>query len=334
MEQQSFNQLIQNIRSKRAPFTVVFEVTNKCNLKCLHCYQGHTKEELTLVEVKRILGELAECGCLKLTLSGGEPTLREDFLDIFEYCHKLGFAITLFTNATRLTSKIRAALLKMTPYVVECSLYGASAEVHDAVTLIKGSFESSLSGIKWMVENGIRVVVKSVVLSTNIGELRDLQELTRMLGVPFQYTPRIFPSLDTARPISSLRAATEDLRKILKKSKTECDDRPEQDDDITKEFLCNAGRESCSIGADGKVYPCVALRWECGDLRKQPFSEVWQHSQVLNRIRSYREEDFEECSRCPQRSQCNFCPGMGFFEHGDMLRPSRELCRLTGALHG
>ncbi|MGA7875423.1 MAG: radical SAM protein, partial [Desulfoferrobacter sp.] len=145
MKQQSFNQLIQNIRSKRVPFTVVFEITNQCNLKCLHCYQGHTREELTLVEIQRILGELAECGCLKLTLSGGEPTLREDFLDIFEYCHKLGFAITLFTNATRMTSKIRTELLKMTPYAVECSLYGASAEVHDAVTLRQGSFDSSLA---------------------------------------------------------------------------------------------------------------------------------------------------------------------------------------------
>lgn len=334
MKELPFNQLIQNIRSKRAPFTVVFEITNKCNLKCLHCYQGHTREELTLLEVQRILGGLAECGCLKLTLSGGEPTLREDFLDIFEYCHKLGFAITLFTNATRLTSKIRAALLEMTPYAVECSLYGASAEVHDDVTLRQGSFDSSLANIQWMVANGIRVVVKSVVLSSNIRELGDLQELTRKLGVPFQYTPRIFPSLDVARPIDSLRVGTEELRKNLKKAKTECDDRPDRDENLAKEFLCNAGRESCSISAEGKVYPCVALRWECGDLRKQSFSQIWKQSEVLNKIRSCREEDFLECFRCPQKLRCNFCPGMGFFEHGDMLRPSRELCRLTGALHG
>ena len=331
MKEAPFSALVENLRSKNAPFTVVFEITNSCNLKCIHCYHGDPVAGLDLRRIRFVLEGLAQSGCLKLTLSGGEPTSRKDFLDIYTFCGDLGFAVTLFTNGTLLSHEIRKTLLKRPPYTLECSLYGATAATHDAITRTKGSFENSLTALRWMRENGVKAIVKSVMVSSNVCELGRLYELTAELGVPFRPTFRIFPSSDPLRSTSSLRVNTEDIQTLLKRKKSIQPDYAEEPEKILNQFICNAGRESCCIAADGKVYPCVALRWECGDLKEQSFGEIWSHFPVLQQIRAYEDEDFAECFHCPSKSKCDFCPGLGFSEHGNMLIPSKELCRLTKA---
>ena len=332
MKVKPFHQFIEKIRSNQIPFSVVFEITSRCNLSCLHCYQGKGRGELGLSKIKSTLDDLGQTGCMKLTLTGGEPTLREDFLEIYSYSHRKGFAITLFTNGTLFNGDLRKKILKEPPFVVECSLYGASAKLHDSITQTEGSFEISLHNIKWMIEQGIRTTVKSVILSLNFHDIRSLYNLCSGLGVPFHPTYRVFPSMDPTRFPEKLRIKTEEMKTWLRETGNPFAKRIREPESSSDSFICNAGREACCIGAEGKVYPCVALRWECGDLKKKDFPEIWAQSSVLQKIRSYKEDDFHACFRCPWRADCNFCPGMGFSEHGDMLIPSKELCRITQAM--
>jgi radical SAM protein with 4Fe4S-binding SPASM domain len=337
MKEQPFENLVRTLRSKRAPFTVVFELTRRCNLRCVHCYLPETEEtkekELGTAEVKSILDDLRKAGCMKLTLTGGEPTLRRDFLEIFSYCHRRGFAVTLFTNGTLLTGRVKKAILRERPYRVEWSLYGTSPEVHEGVTGVRGSFDLAVKNMTELIRQGIPVVMKSVLLRSNHQELGALAELSRRWNIPFQPTFRVFGSLDPNRPTDPLRVRTKDLRALLKREDFKGLRRPE-DPPLFEEWPCNAGREACCISAEGKVYPCIALRRECGDLRREPFEAIWRQSPVLGEIRCHELKDYKQCFRCPWREICRFCPGMGFFEHGDMLKPSREICRLTRAAAG
>ncbi len=336
MEELPFEQLIKKIREKKAPFAVVLEMTKRCNLRCLHCYlpgnAGGKTEELGIVEIKSILNDLKKAGCLKLTLTGGEPTLRDDFLEVFSYSHQKGFATTLFTNATLLTPRLKRAILKARPYGVEWSVYGASAEVHDTVTGVPGSFHLAVRNMEWLIKRGVRVVMKSVLFSSTYQEVKALDDLSKKWGIPFHPTFRIFSSLDPNRLPEKLRIRTGDLKTLVRGGRFPWFNPPGGDDAPEEEWPCNAGRQACCISAEGKVYPCVALRWECGDLRKGPFEEIWNDSPVLKEIRSYQVKNFKKCFRCRLRRRCHFCPGMGFFEHGDMLRPSQEMCRLTRAM--
>jgi len=333
MKETDFDQLIKTLKGKRAPFSVVFELTKRCNLRCLHCYlpDGSTRgeDELDLTEIRSVLDDLAKAGCLKLTLTGGEPTLREDFSEIYSYSQKKGFAITLFTNGTLLTPGVRRVLLKTPPLAVECSLYGATPGIHDVITRTPGSFDLSIRTIQWLKTKGIPTFVKTVILSTNLQEIDSLQNLCQGLGVPFHPTFRVFSSLDPGRSPERWRVKTRELKDLLKREGLPFFKSPEAVDPTPEDWICNAGRQACSISAEGKVYPCVALRWESGDLRKASFHEIWDHSPVLETIRSYQEKDFKTCFRCPWKRECHFCPGMGFFEHGNMLKPSREMCRMT-----
>ncbi|HPD60821.1 MAG TPA: SPASM domain-containing protein, partial [Thermodesulfobacteriota bacterium] len=162
----------------------------------------------------------------------------------------------------------------------------------------------------------------------NFHELNDLDCLCHELGVTFHPTFRVYPSSEPSRLPEQWRIATEDLIALRKKKNAFLKNHTDSEN-TSGELICNAGREACCINAGGKVYPCVALRWECGDVRKQSLSEIWVQSSVLQKIRSFHDKDFKECFSCPWKKSCSFCPGMSFGEHGDMLLPSQELCRLN-----
>jgi len=333
MEIVPFEKLTESIRAENAPFTAVWEITNRCNLRCVHCYQGEGGTELEWDESRAMLDDLEALGCLKLTLTGGEPTLRTDLPKILEYCRDKGFAVTLFTNATRFSPEVRDVLLHVRPFAVECSLHGATPAAHEAVTGVKGSFSAAVTNILWLAENGFRVVVKSAVLSLNHHELDALLALTRQWGVSFHPTFRIFPRIGKKGSVDAFRIGDGVLKTLCASGAGRGRAPGDEPDPVAGEFLCNAGRQACCISPEGKVYPCVALRWECGDLREKTLSDIWNHSPVLAVLRGYAEEDFEQCRRCRWKRVCEFCPGMGYGEHGNMLVPSAELCRITRAMH-
>lgn len=333
MKETSFHDFLREIRSRRVPFNTVFELTSRCNLSCVHCYQARqAHDEPTREAVRSVLSQLAQAGCLKLTLTGGEPTLRKDFGDIYREAHEKGFAVTVYTNGTLLDRELIGLFAEKPPLTVELSLYGATAETHDRVTGKNGSFEATMKNLRRMKENGLPVVMKTVVMTLNFRELGLLRSLAKGLGVPLQSTFRIFAPADEGRSVASLRLSSREIRALMSEKSKE--PFPVEEDAMRREetFLCLAGSDSCCIGSDGEVYPCTVLRWKCGNLKKLTFHEIWNDSPVLKRWRSVTENDYPSCIGCRFRSRCRFCPGMGFMEDGDALVPSKELCRITEAL--
>jgi len=332
MKEASFNSFLKKIRRYGIPFNTVFELTSKCNLFCIHCYQKQIENELTLQEITSILGQLKDAGCLKIIFTGGEPTLRKDFNEIYQNADEKGFATTLYTNGTLLGRDTLRLLADRPPMAVECSLYGATAETHDGITGESGSFDTTLGNLRRMKEAKIHVVVKTVVMTINVRELGLIRTLTKNLGVAFQPTFRIFTPADPRRSVAHLMVSSEDIQNaVLEKSYNppfvDGDENREEED-----FLCNAGRDSCCIGSDGEVYACTVLRFKCGNLRERSFKKIWRDSPRLKEWRSVTEKDYPLCDRCKWKGKCRFCPGMGFMEHGNPLIPSKELCRITKAL--
>jgi uncharacterized radical SAM superfamily Fe-S cluster-containing enzyme len=125
----------------RAPLSVSIEITRRCPLECLHCYnnlpmadQEARSRELTKEEHFRLLDDLAEMGCLWLLYTGGEIFARKDFLEIYAYAKQKGFLITLFTNGTLITEKVADYLQQWPPFANEITLYGRTMETYEALT--------------------------------------------------------------------------------------------------------------------------------------------------------------------------------------------------------
>ena len=134
----------QRTSGKRVPMEVSIEVTRRCPLECLHCYNNlpmadHAARmrELSLEEYRRLLDEIADAGCFWILFTGGEIFARADFLDIYSYAKSKGFLITLFTNGTMITERIADFLAEYRPFAIEITLYGATRQTYDALTQIR-----------------------------------------------------------------------------------------------------------------------------------------------------------------------------------------------------
>ena len=118
----------------RTPLTGSIEVTRRCPLRCVHCYNNlpvndrARSSELTYEEHCRILDEIAEVGCLWLLYTGGEIFLRTDFLDIYTYAKKKGLLLTLFTNGVLINERVADYLAEWPPFIIEITLYGHTKE--------------------------------------------------------------------------------------------------------------------------------------------------------------------------------------------------------------
>jgi len=129
----------------RLPLEGSIDLTYRCNNNCRHCWlripsdSSEKKAELTFAEIRKIVDEARNMGCRRWSISGGEPMLRTDFSEIFDYITGNSASYSINTNGTLITPQI-AKLLKRKG-VKMVALYGATADVHDNITRNPGSFK-------------------------------------------------------------------------------------------------------------------------------------------------------------------------------------------------
>ena len=161
----------------------MLEISDRCNEVCVHCYQEQgQKGEMTTEQIKVVIDELAAMGVLVLTISGGEATLRPDFIELVTHARKHSFVVRLFTNGLTMTRELAAELHRLAVHVVEISLYSHRAEVHDFVTGVAGSFERTTNGIRFLSELGVDVHVKSPVMRVNEDDVDAMEAFASSLG--------------------------------------------------------------------------------------------------------------------------------------------------------
>ena len=162
------------MQGRRYPLGGTIELTERCNMRCLHCYinqpvhqQAARASELTTIQAVDILDQAADAGCLFLTITGGEPLLRPDFAGIYKHARQRGMLVTLFTNGTLLTPAIADLLADWRLQSVEITLYGATRETYEKVTQIPGSYTRCLKGIELLLERSLPLSLKSVLQRLN-----------------------------------------------------------------------------------------------------------------------------------------------------------------------
>ena len=183
---------------QRLPYSVLFELTARCNMNCVHCYlqNVHDTKELSYDKIIEIIDILYEKGIVFLTFTGGEILLRKDFVDIYLYAKKKGFLVELFTNGYLFDDKIIDALAEYPPLLVDISLYGASENTYRKVTGLQNAFARVIQNCKKLKKAGIRVSLKSPIIDLTYPEIKDMQMLADKLQIPFVYTFEICNTID------------------------------------------------------------------------------------------------------------------------------------------
>lgn len=327
-------------RQQRIPLNGSLEITMRCNLRCEHCYLPFSTRrdpapgELTRAEIQGLFAEMAEMGCLWLLLTGGEPMLRRDFLDIYDDAKRQGFIITLFTNGTLITQRVAEHLAEWRPFAIEISLYGATQETYERVTGIPGSYARCRRGIDLLLEHGLPLALKSVLLTLNQHELGQMQRLAQELGVDYRFDPVINAGVDGSQHPTQYRLSPEQIVTIEANDPGRSARWPQQFDEVRgKEissrlmYNCGAGRQSFHIDASGRLCLCISARVPSYDLRQGSFRQGWE--EFLPKLRQQEYSQSFECFGCPLRSVCPQCPAMSFSEFGDFESRVPFLCQLS-----
>ncbi|HYL61361.1 MAG TPA: radical SAM protein [Candidatus Methylomirabilis sp.] len=331
---------------ERAPLEVSIEVTRRCPLECLHCYNNlpmsdHAARvyELTLEEHRRLLDQLVEAGCLWLLYTGGEIFARKDFLEIYTEAKKRGFLITLFTNGTLINERIADYLAEYRPFAIEITLYGATRETYEALTQVPGSYDRCMRGIRLLLERGLPLKLKTVPTTINRQEVFDMKKLAEeKLGVEFKFDALLNPRIDCSQSPLAVRLSPEEVVELDfsdPKRKSDYQRMAEQDlaagvepaQGPQQKYSCGGGKHGCAIDPYGVMSICVISHQQGYNIREGSFRAGWEGP--LREIREQRRARPSICDRCQIQSLCSMCPANGELENGDAEAPVSFLCQVA-----
>jgi radical SAM protein with 4Fe4S-binding SPASM domain len=319
-------------RQAGVPAVVHFQITDRCNYDCIHCYQTHEdRQELDLEAIERILAELASAGVLFLTLGGGELFMRRDADEVLRAARRLRFAVKLLTTGHFIDERRADLIHGLGAIQVEMSFYSAEPLLHEHITQVRGSWERTLAAARRLRDRGVIVKLKAPLMALVSSGLEEVARLAAELGCEYAFDPMVTSREDGVHTPTRLRASDRELRDFYSNPRfgfiEKCGairfEKP------LKETPCRAGQDVVAIDPQGLVYACHALKVACGDLKKQTFAEVWSRSSVLHRIRTLTWGTIEDCRRCELRAYCHRCHAMAHLEDGNLQGPSLEACRHT-----
>lgn len=342
------DRLIARTVRKRLPLSVHFDLTYRCNERCVHCYLDHEDHgELTTAECIDALEQLAEAGTLFLTFSGGEIFLRKDLEELLATARRLHFDVSLKTNALLVTPERAEMLWRHGVRRVQISVYSSDAAIHDAITKVPGSLARSIAAIPLLQQRGIQVKLACPLMKQNLMAYRGVIALAESLGVPYILDMTITPMMDGSHEPLHHRVSVDALLPVLQDPTLQsCGTKVAPEDGFAREFFgsavssgiensayedlpCSAGHNSCYLSPYGEVYACVQLPMAAGNIRKQRFQQIWEGAAALERIRNVRESQLPLCSNCEIRSYCERCPGLAWMEGGDLLGAYERACALA-----
>lgn len=322
----TMNDIVKEAKRHCIPLSVAVEVTYTCNEQCIHCYlDSHAVRGMSLGEYEHLFDQLAEAGTLFVTLTGGEPFSRPDFIDILRAARKRRLSVSILTNGTLLTAAIVEELKSLHIYDIHISLYGSQPKTHDAITHLPGSFVRTTRSIRLLIEAGIPVKIKCPLMRQNIHEAHALKALARDLGARIFFNPLITARNSGDTTVWDCRLTPDQLAVVMRDP-----DLFEQEPvalHSTEELSCGAASiGTCdvvftggSVDPTGAVFPCNQLRINLGNVRAQPFGDIWKNSKNAHYLRSMSLHDLHQCGSCDLLQYCGRCPGLALLEDGDLL---------------
>jgi len=352
-----------------APFLVVWNLTNSCNLKCAHCYQNAKNalaDELTTEEKLKVVDELDKEGVVAIAFSGGEPLMARDFFTVAEHAYRKGMAVSVATNGTLVTPQVAKRMKDCGVCYVDVSLDGASSDVHDAFRGIPGLYEKTIQGIRNLVSAGIDTCIATTAVSTNYQQIPKIIDIAKELGVKrfmmFNFIPSGRGATMTDRDISpmqreellkylynttqstnvtalctapqfsrvSLQMSHESGKNLVSPTHFAAIPMPGKLAELSR-FIggCGAGRMYCAIQPNGAVTPCVFMPTLVLGNLRQQPFGEIWASNGILTDLRDRTRLKGACKNCEYRSVCGGCRARAYGYYGDLLA-SDPGCVLIG----
>jgi 12,18-didecarboxysiroheme deacetylase len=332
--------LLQFSKDKRP--VVVWNVTRRCNLKCIHCY-AHAKNipfdnELSTDQGKELIDDLAAFGSPVMLFSGGEPLVRKDLPQLAAYAVEKGMRAVISTNGTLITATMARTLKEIGLSYVGISLDGMQ-EINDRFRGVKGAFKSALEGIKNSQDAGIKVGLRFTVNKFNVDEIPKIFQLLEEMDIPrvcfyhLVYAGRgsemVKEDLSHEGTRKAVDLIIDETKRLFDKGKPKevltVDNHADgpyvymrmlkEDPERAKEVLellkwnegNNSGRGIGCVSWDGEVHADQFWRHHSfGNVKDRPFSEIWMDTseELMGRLKNKKEHVKGRCAACSWLDVC------------------------------
>ena len=327
------------------PYLVALNLTKRCNLKCDHCYLDATTkaaggdDELTTEECFRLIDQIAEVnkGCL-LVITGGEPLVRPDILDIARYAVKLGFMVVFGTNGMLIDDRMAKQLVEIGVMGVGISIDSLDPKKHNAFRGVPGAWEAAVAGIEASKRNGLQFQVHFSAQPMNYQELPAVVEWAhglgaRVLNVFFMVCTGRGEELTDITPaqyeevLGYLVNCQDNYKGMLVRARCAPHFKrlayeKDPNSPITKAtgYMgggCLAGTNYARVTPNGELTPCPYMPLSAGNVRENSFVDLWEKSDIFN---SFRYPQLKgKCGDCEYSDICGGCRARPYVDHGDWL---------------
>lgn len=339
--------------ANKADFGFQWHITDRCNLRCAHCYQEDYSgaEELDLNGLKRIADDIIRTLSKwnkrgDIAITGGEPLLKEEMFPLIRYLESADeiSSLDILSNGTLINDKILAQIQHLTKLrCVQVSLEGASPESNDAIRG-KGTFQKVIRAIRLLRSGGINVNIMFTLQRRNVGDIPSLIDLAISEGISSLTIERLVPTGSGAKIRNEL-LSPEEIKRVF----DYISERAEQEinrgglTSISRSrplwVMCNRNTGSlgadtsnkdtaggiCSIGLDGlcilpdaTVLACRRLPIPIGNLKNDSLLKIWHTSDLLWEIAD-KSNLKGKCNSCEFITQCSGCRAMAYACTGDYL---------------
>ncbi len=330
--------------SKDKKPVVVWNMTKRCNLKCVHCYAQAIEETgddpISTQQAKDMITDLAEFGAPVMLFSGGEPLVRKDLVELAHFAVSKGMRAVISTNGTLITKEKAKELKEVGLSYVGISLDGGE-EVHDHFRGVPGAFKKALRGVENCQAEGLKVGLRFTINRRNAQEIPTLFDILEEMEIPrvclyhLVYSGRgselIKEDLDHADTRKVLDMIMDRTRALFEKGKPKevltvdnhadgpyvylrmLKEDPKRAAEIMELLQFNEGNNSgrgigC-ISWDGKVHADQFWRNHTfGNVLERPFSEIWM-DESIELLHKLKDKKAHVTGRCATCRYLNICGG-------------------------
>lgn len=323
-----------------------FELSTRCNERCIHCYIPNYKKnagiDLSFDRFKFVLDQFVEMGGFEVILSGGEALLNKEIHQILLYSRKKDLQINILSNLIALKDEDVSLLKEVNVSLVQVSLYSMDPQIHDEITTVKGSFKKTISSIEKIHAAHVPIQISCPIMKANKDGYDAVMKYAQKLNVKYQTDYIMMAQTDKSIGNLSNRITIEETEKVIR-------DILKYDVDYKEKTLalealsnlseaeycempyCGVGINQICVTVNGDLFPCPG--WQdmvVGNVFETSLKDVWNNSKELQMIRKVRRGDFPKCIKCEAKDYCNMCLVRNYNENnGNMFQTNEHFCKVA-----
>ena len=335
------------------PINGSIELLPLCNMNCDMCYVRLSNQEVkaqgglrTCDDWISIGQQMKQAGVLFLLLTGGEPLLFPDFKHLYLEYKKMGFILTINTNATLIDAEWVSFFKENPPRRINITLYGKSPSAYHSLCHYEPGFNKVLHAVRLLREANIDVKLASSITKINVNDIDGLVKIADDLGVPMRCDTYMMPAIrERNKPFDQQsRLSPQDAAKAYIKAL-----KLEMTPDMFKQYIekcvfevehilpdegphkmsCYAGSCSFTINWQGNMRPCVILGRPEISVFEHSFQEAWDY--IQNECSKITLSN--KCLNCRYRTICKSCAASELYEEGEYGKAPRYMCEYSNNLY-